>query len=376
MRTATLVAAVLGLTLTTPACVVGDEAEVADPPGAPYAASPVGWFDGIDDAGVASGWARDPDDDSRTITVHFYVYGPSGAVQQVDGVVANQYRADVGRHGWSFQIPARYRAPGYRFRAFGIDAVGGDRNLELSGGPRWWQVAPPPSAVTSGCLTGYTWDAANATYVNDAGRAARSGLDRRFHPGKPTVVLVGQSVDLILANALQDLDPTRNYVVVPCDDPAAAGFDYGRWTAAIRDWIQPQVPRIDYLAVGLTHRALCPRRLAVGDIAIARLRELRQLLPRTTIAAINYPLVLDRAMTDAAYASFFACFDPGYPNAGSTRAYAYERQPPRYRDYVETTSAQTDVIDVWTGTFRTTDGIHPDGATATAAAREFVGYLR
>ncbi|MBK7075365.1 MAG: hypothetical protein IPH44_24030 [Myxococcales bacterium] len=75
------------------------------------------------------------------------------------------------------------------------------------------------------------------------------------------MVVLGQSVDLILANALQRVDPNRNYVAMPCDDPPAASFDYGRWTAAVFrfDWLKPELPRIDYLSVGITHRGLCPR---------------------------------------------------------------------------------------------------------------------
>ena len=377
MRTSRQVVFTLGLILASAsaACVVGDEpAPTSDH--APFALRPVGWFDAISDAGVASGWARDPDDGGRAIDVHFYVYGPTGAVVQVYGLTANQYRADVGAHAWSVQIPAAYRAVGYRFRAFGIDAVGGDGNAELAGGPRWWQVAPPPQAIVDGCLVGYRWDAATASYVNRDGVAKPSGLGRGFNPGKPTVVVLGQSVDLILANALQRVDPSRNYVAMPCDDPPAASFDYGRWTAAVRDWLKPELPRIDYLSVGITHRGLCPRRIAVGDVAVARLEELRTLLPGAGIAALNYPLRLDRAMTDAAYATYFACFDPGYPNNGTARAYAYEQAPPLYRSVVETASAGPDIIDVWTGTYKTTDGIHADDPTAEAAARTLMGYLR
>ena len=133
MRTSRQVVFTLGLILASAsaACVVGDEpAPTSDH--APFALRPVGWFDAISDAGVASGWARDPDDGGRAIDVHFYVYGPTGAVVQVYGLTANQYRADVGAHAWSVQIPAAYRAVGYRFRAFGIDAVGGDGNRHTS----------------------------------------------------------------------------------------------------------------------------------------------------------------------------------------------------------------------------------------------------
>ena len=101
--------------------------------------APIGYFDGIIGSETAYGWALDPDNASRQITVHFYVDGPAGQGRMAGYVTANQPRPDVNRvtgypgdHGFSWTIPDEYRNAYRIFYAYGIDSTGGS-NTQLTG---------------------------------------------------------------------------------------------------------------------------------------------------------------------------------------------------------------------------------------------------
>ena len=77
---------------------------------------PIGFFDGITESGIISGWALDKDVPSDSINVHIYFDGPAGSGTLIEGVSANLDRPDVnqahgveGKHGYNFMIPYEWR---------------------------------------------------------------------------------------------------------------------------------------------------------------------------------------------------------------------------------------------------------------------------
>jgi len=132
--------------------------------------APVGYLDEVTPAGVARGWALDPDAPQASLLVHVYADAPYGQGGHLVGATrADQPRPDVnlvtgyaGNHGFLYTIPAAYR--GRRIYAHAIDTAGGP-NPELAGGgaggggsapaPAPAQPAPPPAPAvhTSGDLT-------------------------------------------------------------------------------------------------------------------------------------------------------------------------------------------------------------------------------
>lgn len=114
----------------------------------PPSASPIGWLDGIDSNGNASGWTLDPDLGSQAIAVHFYVDGPAGGGGTFAGqTTANLSRPDVnqvtgyiGNHGFSFTLPAQYKdGLNHKLYVYGIDATG-NPNVPLSGVPKVFYI--------------------------------------------------------------------------------------------------------------------------------------------------------------------------------------------------------------------------------------------
>ncbi len=102
---------------------------------------PVGILESIDDNGVATGWAVDPDDPTRSLTIRFYLTVKNWASERDwksdigVPVIANIPRPDVtvalgfeGNHGFSFIIPPQYRIAqaGYRFLAAYADDTNGN----------------------------------------------------------------------------------------------------------------------------------------------------------------------------------------------------------------------------------------------------------
>ncbi|MEK7615634.1 MAG: metallophosphoesterase [Patescibacteria group bacterium] len=101
--------------------------------------APIGWLDSVDN-GEARGWALDPNDTSSPINVHFYIDGPAGTGTLAAGVTANQFRSDVGNHGFMWKIPTIYRdGKSHTLYVYGIDAQGGT-NPSLSGVPKTFLI--------------------------------------------------------------------------------------------------------------------------------------------------------------------------------------------------------------------------------------------
>jgi hypothetical protein len=104
--------------------------------------TPIGNFDGIDADGNASGWSSDPDLPNQPNTIHFYLNAPAGSPgsEYVGLTVADNYRMDVGNHGFNFSIPAQYRdGAEHRIYAHGIDLTG-DLNKLLGGNPKTFNI--------------------------------------------------------------------------------------------------------------------------------------------------------------------------------------------------------------------------------------------
>ncbi|WP_437677945.1 hypothetical protein [Sorangium sp. So ce131] len=108
--------------------------------------TPIGWLDGIDSSGVATGWAVDPDLPA-SVRVQFWLTGPGTAglrlISGANMVNADLPRLDVnaylqmaGDHGFSYRIPDSLRnGTQYNLHAFAFDRTG-DLHAELSGSPK------------------------------------------------------------------------------------------------------------------------------------------------------------------------------------------------------------------------------------------------
>lgn len=104
--------------------------------------TPVGYLDEVTSAGIARGWAYDPDAPSVSIPVHFYIDKPAGNVDNFAGdTTANLVRSDVnstmkvsGNHGFEFSIPSKYRdGKQHTLYAYGIDTTNnGSNNAQLT----------------------------------------------------------------------------------------------------------------------------------------------------------------------------------------------------------------------------------------------------
>jgi hypothetical protein len=136
----------------------------ATPPPANHA--PVGYLDAISSAGVAWGWALDPDTASANIEVHFYLDGPAGRGAYIGSARADLPRPDINRdlgypgdHGFNFSIPSQYRdGRTHSLYAYGIDTAGGT-NPMLSACPKYFTLGSssgcPPSLTCGRVLDEY-----------------------------------------------------------------------------------------------------------------------------------------------------------------------------------------------------------------------------
>lgn len=112
--------------------------------------SPIGCFDAIDNNNfVAQGWTYDPDNSSASVTVHFYLDGPTGTGTLIGSTVANVYRSDVGNHGFSWTIPNQYWGASHNIYAYAIDLTSNSINPLLSGSPKSISNRSPSGAFDS-----------------------------------------------------------------------------------------------------------------------------------------------------------------------------------------------------------------------------------
>ncbi len=102
---------------------------------------PVGALDSIDKDGLATGWARDPDEGDRFIDVHFYIDGAVGKGKMIGSINAN-----IADHRFSFQIPSEYfDNADHWIHAYGIDtSKDGSQNANLKNTPMRFRVAKKP----------------------------------------------------------------------------------------------------------------------------------------------------------------------------------------------------------------------------------------
>lgn len=105
--------------------------------------SPRGFVDRVDNSGVVSGWAFDPNSPGYALNLHVYVDGPAGQGQMLPVVQRAQYaRPDVnqatgyeGDHGFTFQLPRSLRdGVNHAVYIYGID-TGDSPNILLPGSP-------------------------------------------------------------------------------------------------------------------------------------------------------------------------------------------------------------------------------------------------
>jgi hypothetical protein len=118
------------------------------------AATPIGYFDGLDGSGVIWGWVIDLDAPSESLDIHIYMDGPAGGGGRLIGTTkAGAPRPDVnqatgypGDHGFVYLLPPVTRdGAAHTYYVYGIDTSGiGSQNLLLAGAPK---TATLPSTI-------------------------------------------------------------------------------------------------------------------------------------------------------------------------------------------------------------------------------------
>ncbi len=148
--------------------------------GPPQNQHPVGILETIDDYGVVTGWAADPDDPTRSLTVQMYltgtVYKGENDFKAEIGkpVLANLSRPDItasrgfgGNHGFTFVIPAEYRVGGAMYHSIAVYADDTNGKVEdrtrLEGSPKEFKIGLPlagalESVNSSGKVTGWAFN--------------------------------------------------------------------------------------------------------------------------------------------------------------------------------------------------------------------------
>ncbi len=146
---------------------------------------PMGWFDSINAAHVAQGWAIDRDTPAAAVTIHFYLYDPgTGYWGMIGQSPANTSRPDVGtafglgnNHGFVWEIPNGYCTGTLKYLyAYAIDTTGYPSNPLLAGSPKSFNciaagptvtVARTPwSNIPEGTNGSVVWGTTNATSLN------------------------------------------------------------------------------------------------------------------------------------------------------------------------------------------------------------------
>lgn len=96
-----------------------------------------------------TGWASDADDTSKALNIHVYVGGPAGSVDGNASNYANQYRADVGSHGFSELVIPTDKTGNQPVYVYAIDAQDPDMNFLLKGCPMYVDIPSNSSPTTS-----------------------------------------------------------------------------------------------------------------------------------------------------------------------------------------------------------------------------------
>jgi RHS repeat-associated protein len=164
--------------------------------GCPVPKDPVGNLDSIDGDGVVTGWAKDPDSECQSISVHFYIDGPTGKGKFIGETLANVNRSDVGSHGFRFIIPSRYQdGQKHTLYVHGIDATG-DLNTLISEVPKSFQLSKPTdTSLPSSGSVDQTSDFNNPRLEprNETGRPGVNAASQNLNWSIPILSLPGRS---------------------------------------------------------------------------------------------------------------------------------------------------------------------------------------
>lgn len=116
--------------------------------------TPVGNLDAVQPDGIVKGWTADPDNQSVSNLVKFYIDGQA-ATNLVGTIPANVPRTDIaypGNHGFEFSIPVRFRdGVQHTVYAYGQDITAGQPATLLTGSPKTFNISP---AVESTVMIG------------------------------------------------------------------------------------------------------------------------------------------------------------------------------------------------------------------------------
>ncbi|MBI4235493.1 hypothetical protein HY604_04305 [Candidatus Peregrinibacteria bacterium] len=125
---------------------------------------PIGYFDNVDENGIATGWALDPNDPGKSITVRIRIWAQTGNL--VFEIPTDQPRPDVnqpGNHGFRFRIPSSVRnGNSNAIDAYGIDIDDAKIEVELPTTKRF-RLYEKASGIlenidTDGNITGWAID--------------------------------------------------------------------------------------------------------------------------------------------------------------------------------------------------------------------------
>ncbi|MBT9560065.1 MAG: DUF1588 domain-containing protein [Myxococcales bacterium] len=114
------------------------------PPGDPIPTSPIGFWDSVQDNGLVSGWALDPNQPSYELFIVVRVDGqtvepyPRADLPRPD---VNQVTGYVGDHGFRFVLPSSaLDGKAHTLELIAVD-VGDSPNVQLVGSPKTFQVS-------------------------------------------------------------------------------------------------------------------------------------------------------------------------------------------------------------------------------------------
>lgn len=142
--------------------------------------SPIGTFDGVDNASCqVMGWAKDPDT-TNSILIHIYKDGPYPTGTHIVSTTADLYRADLPyadkNHGFSYKFPSSvglYDGKDHIIYIYGIDATG-DLNVLLNLNPKTIQCPQKiqidtgqPYIIGAWYFTGWFSDIRSAQWCKD-----------------------------------------------------------------------------------------------------------------------------------------------------------------------------------------------------------------
>jgi hypothetical protein len=115
-----------------------------------------GALEGIDQNGIASGWAQDSGTPSLSIQVHLYLDGPAGSGTPLAAVAANVARTEPisGPHGFRFPIPSKYwDGTPHTLYVYGIASSGvPSDNLVLSSAPQSFTLVSTVVRLDNGVI--------------------------------------------------------------------------------------------------------------------------------------------------------------------------------------------------------------------------------